>query len=194
MKVRFTPKIWIWWIFPGDLCPKPEGFTWWGFDPRRKMEDRGNTTILNRLVSCVCVFIRVQIGMLIDEMLSWSSQDAQLKSGWIFPYPTLRKWFKTCQIPLISSYIPVLGMGLWRQPQCGHPALGRSAGSRYHETSEWGALDVCPDVDPWGGGWLKILGFHSDHWDDRFYIDIFDMSGCLLFGLNTSSYPISVVM
>ena len=80
-----------------------------------------------------------------------------------------------------------------RQPQCGHPALGGSAGSRYHETSEWGALDVCPDVDPYRVVTdLKFLV--SIPITGMIDSDIFEMSGCLLFGLNTSPYPISVAV
>ena len=36
-----------------------------------------------------------------------------------------------------------------------------------------------------GGGLIEIHIVHSDRVDDRFYIDVFEMSGCSLFELNT---------
>ena len=104
------------------------------------MEDRGNTTILNRLVSCVFVFIRVQIGFF-ESMGCWVDRVRMRNlnhSKDVRSHQKSRSWKRVCGVS--HSVVP-------------SPALGwSSAGSRYHETSEWGALDVCSNIDPCGGG------------------------------------------
>ena len=116
---------------------------------------------------------RWDVGGLIKS--GWVLGNEQLESGWTCHYPTLLR--NDSQHVRSFTNIPV---GFVAARVFCSTAVAWSTAGRYHETSEWGALDVWPNVDlkkalNWTCGWLwwvtwntwfpfRSLGWSILHW------------------------------